>query len=204
LRPLLSRSYFLQLSKTRVRKWLSEDRNGMRAPACSTTALRRMGFAQSLHCTTPISDVLLRGSAPNIFMSRAESHEVGGGKAAEDEGGEAGGGLEDSVLNEKGAGDGVGECLSLRRTAMRGESKRQSIGSTPEQLRNIRSLLILCLFLCLSESFYHSTVFSPYFHGFLIPFSPRCIYSTPGKSSFLLFPPYLALLHQFTALRVIR
>jgi hypothetical protein len=50
-------------------------------------------------------------------MSRAESHEVGGGKAAKEEGGEGGGGLE-RVLNERGAGDGVGECLSLRRTAM--------------------------------------------------------------------------------------
>jgi hypothetical protein len=88
------------------------------APACSATALRRMGFAQSLHCTIPISEVLLRGSAPNIFMSRAESHEVGGGKAAKEEGGEKGGGLEGRVLNERGAGDGVGECLSLRRTAM--------------------------------------------------------------------------------------
>ena len=100
----------------------------MRAPACSVTALRKMGFAQSLHCTIPISEVLLRGSVPNIFMSRAESHEVGGGKAAKKEGGEVGGGLEDRVLNERGAGDGVGECLSLRRTAMikqMGESKRQ-------------------------------------------------------------------------------
>ena len=51
-------------------------------------------------------------------MSRAESHEVGGGKAAKEEGGDGGGGLEDRVLNERGAGDGVGECLSLRRTAM--------------------------------------------------------------------------------------
>jgi hypothetical protein len=90
----------------------------MKAPACSATALRKMGFAQSLHCTIPISEVLLRGSAPNIFMSRAESHEVGGGKAAKEEGGDGGGGLEGRVLNERGAGDGVGECLSLRRTAM--------------------------------------------------------------------------------------
>lgn len=75
-----------------------------------------MGFEQSLHCTIPISKVLLRGSAPNIFMSRAESHEVGGGKAAKEEGGDGGGGLEGRVLNERGAGDGVGEGLSLRRT----------------------------------------------------------------------------------------
>ena len=111
-----------------VRKRLLEDRNGMKAPACSATALRKMGFAQSLHCTIPISEVLLRGSAPNIFMSRAESHEVGGGKAAKEEGGEGGGGLEGRVLNERGAGDGVGECLSLRRTAMiTGKQARRSV-----------------------------------------------------------------------------
>jgi len=100
----------------------------MGAPACSTAALRKMGFAQSLHCTIPISEVLLRGSAPNIFMSRAESHEVGGGKAGREEEGEGGGGLEDRVLNERGAGDGVGECLSLRRTTIIKSSKggRQS------------------------------------------------------------------------------
>lgn len=61
---------------------------------------------------------------PNIFMSRAESHEVGGGKAAKEEGGEGGGGL-DRVLNERGAGDGVGDCLSLRRTAMGGGERRE-------------------------------------------------------------------------------
>ena len=88
----------------------------MRAPACSATALRKMGFAQSLHCTIPISAVLLRGSEPNIFMSRAESHAVGGGKAAKEEGGDGGVGLEDRVLKERGAGDGVGDCLSLRWT----------------------------------------------------------------------------------------
>ncbi len=101
---------------TGVRKWPSGDIKKMRAPACSVTALRKMGFVQSLHCTIPTSEVLLRGSAPKIFMSRAASHEVGGGKA-DKEGGEGGGGL-DRVWNERGAGDGVGECLSLRRTAM--------------------------------------------------------------------------------------
>lgn len=92
--------------------------NQMSAPACSATALRKMGFAQSLHCTMPISEVLLRGSAPNSFMSRAESHEVGGGKAGKEEGGEGGGGLDDMLLKERGAGEGVGEGLSLRRTDM--------------------------------------------------------------------------------------
>ncbi len=92
------------------------ERHG--APACSATALRKMGFAQSLHCTIPISEVLLRGSAPNIFMSRAESHEVGGGKADKREGGEGGGGLDDRDWNERVGGDGVGEGLSLRRTAI--------------------------------------------------------------------------------------
>jgi hypothetical protein len=76
-------------------------------------------------------------------MSRAESHEVGGGKAAKEEGGEGGGGLEDRVLNERGAGDGVGECLSLRRTAMINKEKvgrvKETIGVNPDQLRNIRS-----------------------------------------------------------------
>jgi hypothetical protein len=60
---------------------------------------------------------------PNIFMSRAESHEVGGGKAAKEEGGDGGGGLEGRVLNERGAGDGVGDCLSLRRTTAMNKSK---------------------------------------------------------------------------------
>jgi hypothetical protein len=48
-------------------------------------------------------------------MSRAESHEVGGGNADKEEGGEGGGGL-DRLLKERGAGEGVGEGLSLRRT----------------------------------------------------------------------------------------
>jgi hypothetical protein len=90
--PLLSRSYFLQLSKTAVCKWPLGDMNYIGAPACSATALRKMGFAQSLHCTMPISEMLLRGSAPDIFMLHAESHEVGRGKADKEEGGEGGGG----------------------------------------------------------------------------------------------------------------
>ena len=39
-------------------------------------ALRNTGFSQSLQRTTPISD--LSGSTPKIFISRAESHDVGG------------------------------------------------------------------------------------------------------------------------------
>jgi hypothetical protein len=70
-----------------------------------------MGFAQSLHCTIPISDVLLRGSAPKIFMSRAVSHSVGGDNAESDTGGEEGGGVGGRLSKERGAGDG--DCLSL-------------------------------------------------------------------------------------------
>jgi hypothetical protein len=58
----------------------------------------------------PISEVLLRGSAPNIFISRAESHEVGGGKADRAVMGEGGGGVAD---RERGGGDGEGLSLSL-------------------------------------------------------------------------------------------
>jgi hypothetical protein len=59
----------------------------------------------------PISEVLLRGSAPNIFMSRAESHDVGGGSPVNDIEGEGGGGLEGIASKESGAGEG--DCLSL-------------------------------------------------------------------------------------------
>ena len=45
-------------------------------PACSATALRNTGFSHSLHLTMPT--VLVSGEAPNTFMSRAESHCVGG------------------------------------------------------------------------------------------------------------------------------
>jgi len=79
-------------------------------PPCSATALRRMGFAQSLHCTIPISDVLFRGSAPKIFMSRADSHDVGGGKPDKGTDGEEGGGV-GKLSKERGVGDG--DCLSL-------------------------------------------------------------------------------------------
>lgn len=39
-------------------------------------ALRSTGLSQSGQRTTPMSD--FSGSAPNVFMSRAESHDVGG------------------------------------------------------------------------------------------------------------------------------
>ena len=97
----------------------------MTAPACSAMALRNMGFAQSLHCTSPISEVLLSGSAPNIFMSRAESHDVGGGRADNEAGGGEGGGEEGRESKERrGAGDG--ECLSLSFTVIGAAWSRQA------------------------------------------------------------------------------
>jgi hypothetical protein len=45
-------------------------------PECSPIALRKTGLSHSLHLTTPMSEA--SGLAPKIFMSRAESHEVGG------------------------------------------------------------------------------------------------------------------------------
>jgi len=83
-----------------------------------------MGFAQSLHCTSPISEVLLSGSAPNIFMSRAESHDVGGGRADNEAGGGEGGGVEGRESKERGAGDG--ECLSLSLTVIGAACSRQA------------------------------------------------------------------------------
>jgi hypothetical protein len=60
----------------------------------------------------PISEVLLRGSAPNILMSRAESHDVGGGGSpGRDIEGEGGSGLEGIASKESGVGEG--DCLSL-------------------------------------------------------------------------------------------
>jgi hypothetical protein len=44
-------------------------------------------------------------------MSRAESHDVGGGGPCKDAEGEAGGGLEGRVSKASGAGEG--DCLSL-------------------------------------------------------------------------------------------
>jgi hypothetical protein len=40
--------------------------------------LLRMDFSHSLHFTTPTSDSDVRGWQPKSFMSRAESHAVGG------------------------------------------------------------------------------------------------------------------------------
>lgn len=48
----------------------------MNSLAWSEMALRSTGLSQSLQRTTPRSD--LSGSTPKIFMSRAESHDVGG------------------------------------------------------------------------------------------------------------------------------
>lgn len=62
----------------------------------------------------PISDVLLRGSAPKIFMSRAVSHEVGGDKAERERGGEVGGGVGGRLSKERGAGDGDSLRVSFR------------------------------------------------------------------------------------------
>ena len=44
-------------------------------------------------------------------MSRADSHDVGGGKGDEDTEGEEGGGVGGRLSKENGAGDG--DCLSL-------------------------------------------------------------------------------------------
>ena len=88
-----------------------EEYDDATAPACSAATLRRMGFAQSLHCRMPISEVLLRGSAPKIFMSRADNHAVGGDKAESGTGGEEGGGVGGKLSKERGAGEG--DCLRV-------------------------------------------------------------------------------------------
>jgi hypothetical protein len=78
-------------------------------PACSNIKLRRMGLSQSLHFTRPISEVEVSGWAPKSFMSRAESHEVGGeGSEAGSSGGEGG----RRLSQEKGEAGSDG--LSLR------------------------------------------------------------------------------------------
>lgn len=74
-------------------------------------ALRITGFSQSLHLTSPA--VALKGDAPKIFMSLAESHCVGGEGGSEGVSGVVG--ELGSLSHEKGeigAGDGLG--LSLR------------------------------------------------------------------------------------------
>lgn len=134
----------------------------MAVPACSAIALRKMGFAQSLHCTMPISEVLLRGSAPNNFMSRAESHEVGGGKPDKEEGGEGGGGLEDRVWKDRGAREGVGEGLSLiickgelKETSLRSGGHRLCTGLGKFPLCSAHDLLFILLVLPLHILFHH-------------------------------------------------
>lgn len=66
----------------------------------------------SLHFTTPISEVEVSGRAPNTFMSRADSHDVGGELGRGVSGMVSG----EGVSNEKG-GKGGGDGLSL--SAMR-------------------------------------------------------------------------------------
>ena len=74
-------------------------------------ALFNIGFSQKLHRTRPISN--LRGSLPNILISLAESHAVGG------EGGIPGGegdesGVVGKLSHENGAaGDGAFVDFSL-------------------------------------------------------------------------------------------
>lgn len=78
-------------------------------PACSPMALLSTGFSHSLHLTTPTS--ALSGLAPNIFMSRAESHDVGGeGRTLGSAGGEGDLGRFDQ---ENGSGEGSVLGLSL-------------------------------------------------------------------------------------------
>lgn len=77
-------------------------------PACSTIKLLKTGFPQSLHLTSPISEVDVSGRAPKIFISRAESHEVGGegSEFSELVGGEG--------RSQENGEAGAGEGLSLR------------------------------------------------------------------------------------------
>ena len=77
---------------------------------CSWKALRRIGFEQSLHLTIPMS--WERGDAPKVFMSGAESHDVGG-EGARSEGSKAGGD-EGSRSHVKGDAGGEGLGLSFR------------------------------------------------------------------------------------------
>lgn len=74
--------------------------------------LRSTGLPHSLHFTTPISDVEVRGRAPNTFMSRADNHDVGGEFGRGVSGRVSG----EGVSKEKG-GKGGGDGLSL--SAMR-------------------------------------------------------------------------------------
>lgn len=81
-------------------------------PACSAKALFNTGLLQSLHFTMPIS--CFNGSAPNIFMSRSGSQEVGGdGVESTSEGV---GGVVGAVSHENGGGSG--ERLGFSLTAM--------------------------------------------------------------------------------------
>ena len=79
-------------------------------PEWSRIALRRIGLRHSLHLTRPVS--WTSGSEPNVFISRAESHDVGGEGARS--GGSKEGGVEGSSSQEKGEAGGEGLGLSLR------------------------------------------------------------------------------------------
>ena len=70
--------------------------------------LLKTGFPQSLHFTSPMSEVDVSGRAPKIFISRAESHEVGGegNEFSELVGGEG--------TSQENGDAGAGEGLSLR------------------------------------------------------------------------------------------
>lgn len=69
-----------------------------------------MGLSQSLHFAIPISEVEVKGVAPNIFISGADNHDVGGeGNEDGSDGGDGG-----IPVHENGAaGDLLVRCLSL-------------------------------------------------------------------------------------------
>lgn len=118
-------------------------------------------------------------------MSRAESHEVGGGKAAKEEGGDGGGGLEDRVLNERGAGDGVGECLSLR-TAMMEKARDNNNKNQGSLINYVTSARLPPNPLSLVST---AKPYSRLLFRFLIPYSPLVLFiprraSLPSSSFF--------------------
>lgn len=71
-----------------------------------------------------MSVALRKGSEPKTFISRAESHEVGGEGQCESDGeGEGGGGVDGRFSNEKGGGEAEGFSLSVMTKQYRGYSK---------------------------------------------------------------------------------
>jgi hypothetical protein len=87
-------------------------------PECSVTKLLRTGFSQSLHLTTPMSE--LSGWEPKSFMSRADSHDVGGD--GRDEGSDGDSGEAGRASQEKGV---VGGLVGLSFSAMKEERKQK-------------------------------------------------------------------------------